>query len=170
MTKISIIVAVTDNYAIGRNNDMLFHLPADLRRFKQLTMGLPVIMGRNTFLSLPKGALPGRHNIVITRSPHFTAPNIETVPSLDMAIAAVADAPAAYIIGGAQVYADAIALADELQITRIHATVNDADTFFPAIDPDLWQEVPLTDDPTPAPDDDDPRYTFHRYIRRLSNR
>lgn len=135
---INIIVAQTADGAIGAGGDMLYHISDDLRRFKQLTMGCPVIMGRKTFESLPKGALPGRRNLVITRNPAYTAPGIETFPSLSAAIAACADVDQAFIIGGGQIYAEAMPLANKLYITQIHTLSHGADTFFPAVDPDQW--------------------------------
>lgn len=168
MSRVSIIVAATENDAIGRGGAMLYHLPGDLRRFKRLTMGHPIIMGRRTFESLPKGALPGRRNIVVTSSADFDAPGTEVARSLREAVEMASDADVAYIIGGGQVYREAFAFADEIELTRIHATATDADTFIPAIDPVVWREAELTDEPesqsqTP---DSDPHYTFHRYLRR----
>lgn len=132
---ISIIVAVADNNAIGRGGDLAFHISADLKRFKALTMGHPVIMGRKTFESLPKGALPGRRNIVVTRNPHWYAPDVETAASLADAIALAGGD--GFIIGGGQIYAQALPFADTLHITRIFAPAPDADTFFPPFE-DKW--------------------------------
>ncbi len=137
---LTLIAAVTSDWAIGRRGDMICHLRGDLRRFRQLTMGCPVVMGRRTFESLPGGALPGRRNIVITRSADFTAPEVETYPSLEDAVAACAEAPQVFIIGGGQVYAQAMPLADRLEITHIDLPApTDADTFFPAVSDDEWQ-------------------------------
>lgn len=136
--QISIIVAQTADGAIGRGGDMLYHISDDLRRFKQLTMGHPVIMGRKTFESLPKGALPGRRNLVITRNRAYTAPGIETYASLDDAITACADVDEAFVIGGGEIYKQAMPLANKLYITQIHTVSGGADTYFPVIDPDLW--------------------------------
>ena len=132
---LSIIVAIADNNAIGRNGDLVFHISADLKHFKQLTMGHAVIMGRKTFESLPGGALPGRRNIVVTRNPAWTAPGVETATSLRDAIALAGND--AFIIGGAQIYAEALPLAHTLYITRIFADAPGADTFFPPI-PSDW--------------------------------
>lgn len=139
MSTIHIIVAIDRNGAIGRGGDLLFHIPADLRRFKQLTMGSPIIMGRKTFESFPKGPLPGRRNIVVTRNPDYSRPGIETAPSLEAAMALAADAPDVYILGGGEIYRQALPLANRLDITQIDAAVADADTFFPPIDPARWQ-------------------------------
>lgn len=137
---IAIIAAVTDNLAIGRKGSLLYHLPADLRRFKELTMGHPIIMGRKTYESLPKGPLPGRRNIVVTRTPaEFLeragehAASLEAVGSLEEAIA-LTRGEDAFVIGGAQIYQQAMPAADTLYITRIFAQAPDADTFFPPLD------------------------------------
>lgn len=137
---LSIIVAVDRNGGIGRGGDLLYHISADLRRFKDLTMGHPIIMGRRTFESLPKGALPGRRNIVVTSNSAYTAPGIETAGSVDEALSLVADAREAFVIGGASVYAEAMAHASRIYLTEIDASAEDADTFFPAIGPE-WRRM-----------------------------
>jgi len=131
---IVIIVAATRDMAIGRGGDMLYHISDDLKRFKSLTMGCPIIMGRKTFESFPKGALPGRRNIVVTRNAAYTAPDIETAPSLGDAMAMCGDAERIYIIGGGEIYRQSFALADRLELTLIDAECPDADTRFPQID------------------------------------
>ncbi|MDE7388799.1 MAG: dihydrofolate reductase [Muribaculaceae bacterium] len=135
---IRIIAALTRNGAIGRRGDLLFHIPADLRRFKQLTLGHPIIMGRKTFESFPKGPLPGRRNIVITRNADYTRDGIETAPSLEAAIALAEGCERVYVIGGGEIYRQALPLATHLDLTEIDVTVADADTFFPPIDPEDW--------------------------------
>lgn len=137
---ITIIVAITaDKGAIGRNGDMIYYVSADLKHFKALTTGHTVVMGRRTFESLPKGALPNRRNIVVTRNAGYVAPGAETALSLADALA-MADGEEVFIIGGASIYEQAMPLADRLCVTLIEApTPPDADTFFPAIDPDRWQ-------------------------------
>lgn len=134
--KTSIIVAIDRNRAIGNAGDQLFYIREDLRHFKELTLGHPVIMGRKTFEALPRGPLPGRRNIVITRNPAFRPEGAETAPSLEAALALCADANAdeAFIIGGAQIYALALPLATDLYITEIDAAAPAADTYFPAFD------------------------------------
>lgn len=152
---ISIIVAVAADGAIGRRGDLAFHIREDLRRFKQITMGKPLVMGRRTFESLPGGALPGRRNIVVTRDSSFSAPGAERAASLGEAISMAAQTAAdgageIMIIGGGQIYAEAIGMADRLYLTEIDATVDDADTFFPAIDRTAWEQTeqsPLMTDP-----------------------
>ena len=121
---IAIIAAVTADNAIGRGGDLIFHIREDLKRFKTLTMGHTVVMGRHTWDSLPKGALPGRRNIVVTRNRSLTFPGAESAASLPDAIelARAAGETEAFIIGGAQIYDAAINLADRLELTMIDAT------------------------------------------------
>ncbi len=162
---LTVIAAVGAGGEIGAGGDLAFHIRADLRRFKELTMGHPVIMGRRTFESLPKGALPGRRNIVVTRSADFSAPDIEVAHSLDEAIAMASEADEAFIIGGAEIYRQVMDSdrADRLQITRIDATRADADTYFPHIAPDRWT---LTDPGTPTLDQPTGlTYSFLTYSR-----
>ncbi|MDE6265618.1 MAG: dihydrofolate reductase [Paramuribaculum sp.] len=140
MTNISIIVAIGADNAIGAAGNLAFHISADLKHFKEITMGKPVIMGRKTFESLPNGPLPGRKNIVVSRNPEYTYPGVETAESLQDAIELAYDADEAMVIGGAQIYNQALPLANKLYITQIDATRPDADTFFPEIDPAQWNE------------------------------
>lgn len=148
---ISIIAAIDNNNAIGRGGDLLHHLRGDMRHFKELTTGNTVVMGRRTFESLPKGALPDRRNIVITRQRDYRAPGIEVASSLDEALRMSAS-DHVYIIGGGEIYQQSIGFADRLELTRIDAVTDDADTYFPAIDPSHWraeaQSDPVTDDKT----------------------
>jgi dihydrofolate reductase len=140
MSNISIIVAIAKNFAIGKNNDLLFHLPNDLKRFKQITTGHPVIMGRNTLLSLPRWPLPNRRNIVITdkKDDHFTG--CEIVFSVDEAVELVKNEKEAFVIGGGSVYRQFFPLAGRLYLTVVNK-VFEADTFFPEIDYSEWEEV-----------------------------
>lgn len=135
---LSIICALAENNAIGYNNDLLYHLREDLRRFKALTTGHTVIMGRRTFESLPKGALPNRRNIVLTRNTNLNWPNVEVFPDLSAALAACADEEV-FIIGGASVYREAFPIADRLCLTHIHAIPEHADVFFPSFDESEWR-------------------------------
>jgi len=137
---ISIIVAIAQNFAIGKNNDLLFHLPNDLKRFKQITTGHPVIMGRNTLLSLPNGALPNRRNIVITDNPEERFDRCEMVFSIEEAAAAVKDEQEAFIIGGGMIYRQFFPLAGRLYLTLVHRDF-DADVYFPEIDYSEWEEL-----------------------------
>ena len=127
---ISIIAAVAKNRAIGYKNKLIYWLPNDLKRFKALTTGHTIIMGRNTFLSLPKGALPNRRNIVLSRSTKAFE-GCDVYPSLDEALRHCSEDEDIYIIGGASVYQQALPLADRLCLTEIDDTPEQADTFFP---------------------------------------
>ena len=138
--QIHAIVAVDENWAIGRQGDLLCHLPADMRHFKQVTMGSSIVMGRKTFESFPRRPLPGRQNIVITRNAGWQYPGVTVVHSVEEAIAA-AETDTVYIIGGAQVYELALPLVEVLHLTVIHARWASADAFFPALDMSEWQEV-----------------------------
>lgn len=138
---ISIIVALDSHRAIGKNGGLLCHLPADLKHFKETTTGHTVIMGRRTFDSLPKGALPNRRNIVVTRNPGFSAERVEVAHSFDEALSMVDGEAEAFVIGGAQIYGEAIAVASRLYLTEIEAEFSDADTFFPEIDMAQWKVV-----------------------------
>ena len=128
---ISIIVAIAENGAIGYKGDLIYHLSADLKRFKTLTTGHTVLMGRKTFESLPKGALPNRRNIVLTRQKGASFPGTEVYPSITEAMKHCVPDEKVFIIGGAQIYKQALELADELEITLVHNTPALADTFFP---------------------------------------
>ena len=159
---ISIIAAVAKNRAIGYQNKLIYWLPNDLKRFKALTTGHTIIMGRNTFLSLPKGALPNRRNIVLSRS-QKTFPGCDTYVSLEEALKHCTPDEDIYIIGGASVYRQALKIADRLCLTEIDDTPDDADTFFPPYK-DEWQEESREDHP--IDDRHDFRYSFVDYIRK----
>ena len=137
---IAIIVAIAQNFAIGRNNDLLFHLPNDLKRFKKITSGHAVIMGKKTLFSLPNGPLPNRRNIVITDVPGETFDGCETVYSIDEAIMAVSNEQLAFVIGGGMIYRQFYPVAGKLFLTMAHKDF-EADTFFPEINFDEWQET-----------------------------
>ena len=135
---ISIIAAVARNRAIGYQNKLIYWLPNDLKRFRLLTTGHTIIMGRRTFESLPKGALPNRRNIVLSRSKK-EFPGCECFPSLEVALQHCKSDEDVYIIGGASVYAQAMKVADRLCLTEIDDTPDDADTFFPPYG--SWKET-----------------------------
>ncbi len=126
------------NRAIGKDNNLIYRLPNDLKRFKQLTTGNTIIMGRKTFESLPKGALPNRRNIVLTRS-DATFAGCDTYRSLDEALKNCADNEDIYIIGGGSIYAQSMGMVDRLCLTEIDDTPEEADTFFP--DYSEWHET-----------------------------
>ena len=159
---INIIAAVAKDRAIGFQNKLIYWLPNDLKRFKALTTGHTIIMGRNTFLSLPKGALPNRRNIVLSRTA-TDFPGCDVYPSLEEALAHCAKDEDVYIIGGASVYTQALSIADRLCLTEVDDTPKEADTFFPEYKAD-WREVAREDH-----DIDErhaQRYAFVDYIRK----
>ena len=160
---LAVIVAAADtDGAIGVGGDMIWHIPADLRHFKSLTMGHAVIMGRRTWESLPKGALPGRRNIVVTRNSNYAAPGAEIVASLEEAIAICDNDPLPFIIGGGTVYSQAMLLASVLYLTRIMEIAPDADTFFPMPDPRQWT---LVEDGDTLSTDKGIRFKFQTYSK-----
>ncbi len=145
---LSIIAALSRNRVIGRNNQLPWRLPADLKHFKAVTLGKPVIMGRKTFDSIGK-PLPGRDNIVVTRNPQFHTAGIAVVHSLDAALANAQAAPEIMLIGGAQLYAEALPRTQRLYLTLIHVDV-DGDAHFPVYNPADWRETAREDH---APDE-----------------
>ena len=141
--KITLVAAVAADGGIGRDGGLLFWDPEDGRHLRAVTMGKPVVMGRKTWLSLPERfrPLPGRRNVVLTRDAAFVAPGAETAASLDEALARLADAPEVCVLGGAEIYAQAMPRADTLVITQVARRFDGADAFFPAIDPARFAEV-----------------------------
>jgi len=160
---ISIIVAISENYAIGKKGDLLCHLPADLKHFKEITSGKTVMMGERTFFSLPKHPLPNRRNIVLTDVQGKTFEGAEAVYSLDEMVATVQGEEEAFVIGGGMVYRQMMERADKLYITHIHHSWKDADTFFPEIKKEEWQLVAAerheADEKNPY------AFTFAEYIK-----
>ncbi len=158
MTKISIIVAIAKLNAIGQNNDLLAYIPNDLKRFKALTTGYTIIMGRKTFDSLPNGALPNRRNIVISNNSCLQLKGAEVVNSPEAALELCKDEDEIFVIGGATIYEAFLSKASKLYLTVIDQFFNDADTFFPEISEDEWIETyreEITDD-----NQNDFNYTF----------
>jgi len=139
---ISLVVAAAENNAIGKDNQLLWHLPNDMKFFKNITWGLPVIMGRKTFDALGK-PLPGRTNIVITRQADWQADKVITTSSLDEAIEKTRglNFKEAAIIGGGEIYKQGIGIANIIYITRVHASFDNADTFFPEVNEADWELV-----------------------------
>jgi len=138
-----IIAAIASNNALGKDNQLIWHLPADLKRFKSTTLGQTVVMGRKTYESLGK-ALPNRKNIVITRNKDFIAGDVTLAHSLEQALEISKDQEKIYILGGAEIYSQALPFADLLDLTLVHAEV-EADTFFPVIDRSIWKEMTRED-------------------------
>lgn len=135
---LTIVVATDAQRGIGINNTLPWRLPEDLAHFKRTTTGHPVVMGRKTFDSIGR-PLPNRRNIVVTRNPDWKHEGVEAAPSLDAALRLIGDVPAC-IIGGAQIYVEALPLTERLVVTEIEKTFN-CDAFFPAIDPQQWEEI-----------------------------
>lgn len=138
---LAIIVAIGKDRAIGKNGDMIWHISADLKRFRKITMGHAVIMGRKTWESLPGGALPGRRNIVVTRDRSFSAEGAETAGSPEEAINLCSDDNMPFIIGGAEIYRQTLPMATRLYLTEIYGECAEADARFPEISGDEWRVV-----------------------------
>jgi dihydrofolate reductase len=141
---LTIIAAVATNFALGKNNDLIWRLPADLKRFKRVTLGHHVIMGRKTFESLGK-PLPDRTTIIITRNKDYKAEECIVVNSLEEAINAAKEDPSPYVLGGGEIYRQALEHATFLDLTLVHHHFEEADTFFPEIDFDNWIEISRED-------------------------
>ncbi len=160
--KISIIVAIASNYAIGKDNDLLWHISKDLKRFKVLTEGHYIVMGKRTYFSLPKRPLPKRTSLIITDIQGEEIDNCLMAYSIEDAMNKMDSSKENFIIGGGSVYKQFMPLADKLYITRVHKDF-DADTFFPKISLDEWKLISKVD----VKDDDqnDFDYSFEEYIR-----
>lgn len=162
--KLSLIAAIDRHRAIGYQNKLLFWLPNDLKRFKALTTGHTILMGRKTFESLPKGALPHRRNVVLSSSQSLTLPGAEVFHSLQEALDACHPDELVYVIGGASLYQQALPLADALYLTEIDAEAPQADAWFPPIEPNIWYEK--SRDARPADEKHPCPYAFVDYVRR----
>lgn len=136
---VSLVVAMSENRVIGRDNDLPWRLPADLAHFKRLTLGKPIIMGRKTYESIGR-PLPGRQNIVLTRDKSFQAPGCDICLGLDEAMAVAGNVDEVMIIGGAALYETLLARADRIYLTEVHADI-EGDTWFPELDSADWKEV-----------------------------
>lgn len=157
----SIIVAIAENYAIGKNNELLWHLSADLKRFKQITTGHSIIMGRKTFESIGK-PLPNRRSVVITRDKNFSHEGITVVHSIAEALEIVKHEEEIFIIGGGTIYEEMLPKADRIYLTTVHKSF-DADTFFPKFDTNQWQIV--TEEELPC-NDKNPYPTTFQILER----
>jgi dihydrofolate reductase len=163
MSKISIAVAIGENHAIGKNNQLLWHMPADLKFFKQTTSGHTVIMGRKTFDSVGK-PLPNRRNVVITRDTELQIEGVELVNSLDEALEITkTEEKPVFIVGGAEIYRQALPKTDKLYLTTIHHNF-DADTFFPDFDRSEWTVI--SSEPHKADEKNKYDYTFEVLERK----
>ena len=159
---IILIAAVAENYALGKNNDLLWHLPLDFKRFKEITSGHYIIMGRKTFESFPR-PLPKRTHVIITRQKDFKYEGCVVAQDLEKAIAICPKNEDLFIIGGGEIYAQSIHLVDQLDITRVHHSF-DADVYFPEIDPEVWELTSETFNPKDEKHLFD--YTFQKYSRK----
>ncbi len=161
---IAIIAALDEQNGIGRKGGLLCHLPADLKHFKEITSGHCVIMGRKTYESLPKGALPNRTNIVVTSGTAQDFPGCIIARSVEEALSHCKEDETVFIIGGGELYRSTLHLTDKLYLTRIHHTFEDADTFFPEIDFNEWK---LVHSETRKKDEKHPYdYSFLTYIKK----
>lgn len=156
------IAAVAENNALGKNNDLLWHLPNDFKRFKAVTSGHYIIMGRKTFESFPK-PLPNRTHVIITRQKDFQYEGCIVVDTLEKAIAACPKSEDVFIIGGGEIYAQSILFADQLDITQVHHSF-DADVYFPEINPEIWELTSETFNPKDEKHLFD--YTFQTFVRK----
>ncbi len=158
------IAAAGENNALGKDNDLIWHLPDDFKRFKSLTTGHKIIMGRKTFESFPK-PLPNRFHIIITRNKDYRVdhPECQVVHNLDEALKLVSEEAMAFIIGGGEIYTQALPHSDRIELTRVHASF-EADTFFPHIDPAHWELIQEVH----HPEDERHKYAFSylSYIRK----
>lgn len=160
---LTIIAAVAKNKALGKNNDLIWRLPADLKRFKKITLGHHVIMGRKTFESLGR-PLPNRTTIIISRNVSYKVEGCIVVHTLEAAILAAKEDNNPFILGGGEIYKQALLRADILDLTLVHHSFDDADTFFPEIDYNQWIEINREDfkaDEQHAYD-----YSFVRYKKK----
>jgi|SRR5665811_2315820 len=159
---ISIITAIGKNNELGKGNTLLWYMPADMKYFRETTKGHPIIMGRKTFESIGN-PLPNRKNIVITRNKNYLRHGVDVVHSLEEAISLFDDTKEVFVIGGAEIYKQAMPLADRLYITHIDAKDKEADAFFPEIIPIVWNE---TSHQEHSKDEKNPHnYTFSIYDR-----
>lgn len=162
---ITIIAAVAANNALGKNNQLIWHIPADLKRFKKVTSNHHVIMGRKTYESLGK-PLPNRTNIIITRNKEYTVEGCVIVNSLQEAIEVVKEDSNPFILGGAQIYKQALDFADKLDLTLVHHNF-EADAFFPEIDLKIWKEISRED--FKANEKNSYNYSFVTFIKKQKN-
>jgi dihydrofolate reductase len=156
---ITLIAAASENHTLGKDNQLIWYIPEDLKRFKRLTQGHAVIMGRKTFESLPK-ALPNRKNIILTHNPNYRAEGGVVVHSIEEALKAAADDPQPFIIGGGEIYSLFLPIAQTIELTRVHAMF-DGDAFFPNLNPDQWEIV--QEENFPATEDLSYAYSYITY-------
>lgn len=167
--RITLIAAVSENNVIGRDLDMPWKLSTDLKRFKALTMGKPMIMGRKTFFSVGERPLPGRPHIIISRNPHYRPQGVDVVASLEEAISLAKEKAQAlgvdeiFVAGGGEIYRQAMPFADQLSVTHVDVSL-DGDTFFPTIDPAIFKKIDEIGQPAGEKDNYPVRFaTYRRY-------
>ncbi|MBE9601776.1 dihydrofolate reductase [Pedobacter sp. MC2016-24] len=159
---VSAVVAIAENYAIGKNNELLWYLPADLKHFKAVTSGHTVIMGRKTYESIGK-PLPNRRNVVVTRKKDLLIPGVEITNGIDEALLLCSGEPEVFIIGGAEIYKSALERTDRIYLTTVHDSF-EADAYFPEIDRDQWRETEIEKH---LPDEKNKlAYTFSTLLRK----
>ena len=163
---ISIIVAVSEDLGIGKDNELLWHISEDLKRFKRLTSGNTVIMGKKTWESLPRKPLPGRKNVVLTDNPSETIEGSVTVYSIVDALSKCEKSEEIFIIGGGSIYRQFMPLADRLYITHVHKKA-EADIYFPVIDPDVWVAVENEELNSGEPDNIPYNYTVYERRKQI---
>ena len=159
---ITMIAAAAENDALGKDNDLVWHLPDDFKRFKDLTTGHHIIMGRKTFETFPK-LLPNRTHIIITRKKDYTAEGCIVVHSMEEALNKVVNDDQPYIIGGGEIYKLGLPYADKIELTRVHGDF-DADAFFPEVDPADWELI--EEEHHPADDRHQCSFTYLTYLRK----
>jgi dihydrofolate reductase len=159
---LTIIAAAAENNALGKNNELVWHLPDDFKRFKKMTSGHHIIMGRKTFDSFPK-LLHNRTHVVITRLENFRKEGVVVVNSLEQAIEQSAGDPQPFVIGGGEIYKMAMKLADKIELTRVHGTF-EADTFFPEIDENQWKLI--SEEFHEKDEKHDYAFTYLTYVRK----
>ena len=160
---LTLIAAASENNALGKDNDLVWHLPDDFKRFKALTSGHYIIMGRKTFESFPK-PLPNRTHVIITRQNDYKVPEgCIVVNSLKEAINVCSENEEVFIIGGGQIYKQSIEIADKIELTRVHTTV-EADAFFPVIDENIWEVI--QSEYHPKDDKHEYDFTYLTFVKR----
>lgn len=165
MNQITLIAAASENNALGKDNDLLWHLPNDFKRFKKLTTGHKIIMGRKTFESFPK-PLPNRIHIIITRDKNYTVDfdSCIIVHSLEAALELVKNDKQSFIIGGGEIYTQGEPFANKIELTRVHTTFEGADTFFPEIDSENWKLI--TKEHHEVDEKHNYAFTYMTYVRK----
>ena len=162
--KCSLIAVIDNNFAIGNKGDQLVYISNDLKRFKQLTSGKSIVMGRKTFEALPKGALPNRRNIIVSRNKNLNFLNTELVSSVEETFEMLKNEPEFFVIGGGEIYKLFLPYANNMYLTHIHHNFNEADTFFPSFDKEEWKLIQSEGDF--KDEKSGLNYTFENYVSK----